>query len=109
MIRQGDVLLIETEAEPMEGDTPVEAVAERLVLANGGRTGHAHAISVADAALWERGGGPRLLVVARASRLLHEEHAPLVIPVGRYLVQLQRRYVPADDEADRAREEAADD
>jgi len=93
-LRQGDVLLIATpDAEPAEG--AVEQPRERgaLVLARGELTGHAHAVHGEGARLLAAPGAlDALLIVERPAVLRHEEHGPIELPVGRYLVRRQREY-----------------
>lgn len=112
MYRQGDVLLVEVRSIPDAKDiTP----RDRIVLAYGEVTGHAHAIypevaelSVIDklkgvkpetkikAKLWDS-GAERFLQVMEKTALKHEEHASIELPVGNYQVIRQREYDPERD------------
>lgn len=95
MFRQGDVLLVPATERSADGWESVAADGPRVVLAHGEDSGHAHAIAEGDATLWQRPGSPvRLLVVARPTALLHEEHAAIRLAPGAYLVRLQRTYAP---------------
>lgn len=100
MYRQGDVLIVpvderavparakDVRGEPRDGRG-------RLVLAFGEVTGHAHAIPGPGRLVREPGPyGPFLLELPEGGRLVHEEHAPIVLPKGWYRVVRQREYVP---------------
>jgi hypothetical protein len=89
--RQGDVLLQRIDGLP-ENARPVEWE-NRVILAYGEVTGHAHAISTAYAKMytWK---GDRLLEVQPGAKLVHEEHATIALPEGVYKVIQQREYVP---------------
>lgn len=88
--RQGDVLLIET------GEIPAEAAdvtpEDRIVLAYGEVTGHAHAIHSGAKLL--SFSAERFLQVAAECLLQHEEHSTIEIPAGNYKVIQQREYSP---------------
>ena len=89
--RQGDVLLQRIERLP-ENALPVEWK-DRVVLAYGEVTGHAHAISTQYAKMytWK---GDRLLEIKPGAKLVHEEHSTINLPEGVYKVIQQREYVP---------------
>ena len=89
--RQGDVLIQRIEKLP-ENAVPVEWE-DRVVLAYGEVTGHAHAISTNHASMysWQ---GERLLLIKAGAQLVHEEHATIPLPEGVYKVVQQREYVP---------------
>ncbi len=89
--RQGDVLLLRIDRLP-ENAYPVERE-DRIVLAYGEVTGHAHALSTQYATMymWK---GDRLLDCRPGAKLEHEEHATIVLPAGVYKVIQQREYVP---------------
>jgi hypothetical protein len=86
-IRQGDVLIMK--AEKVEGTK-----LPHLILALGEVTGHSHRISEGEAELHDRGGTLYLRVLSESATLLHEEHKPLQIPQGEWLVRIQREYEP---------------
>jgi hypothetical protein len=104
MYRQGDVLIMK--APP--GIVPGKAVPRdggRVVLAYGEVTGHAHAlvddgIELFELAVDQDGRSPvndnsaRLLVVPKPAALTHEEHAPIHLDPGQYVVIRQREYTP---------------
>jgi hypothetical protein len=91
--RQGDVLIqriqqsIPKEAELIPNDN------ERVILAYGEVTGHAHALPAQKSSLymWK---GDRLLEIKEATSLTHEEHAPIALQPGVYKVIQQKEYTP---------------
>jgi hypothetical protein len=89
---QGDVLLVAVEATP--DDAVPEPRAERVVLAEGEATGHAHAVRERDARTWVH-EGQRYLLTKSVTQLVHEEHAPIQVPPGVWRIVLQREYEPA--------------
>lgn len=117
-IRQGDVLLLQVAALPSQCTT-LPAEGNRLVLAFGEVTGHAHAIydhcadaptkaqvasdlataaiarAQAKARLWQGPNGDRYLEVTTAVTLQHEEHTQHQIPPGIYHLPRQVEYTPA--------------
>jgi len=91
--RQGDVGLLRISKLPQQA-VAVESP-DRIVLAYGEATGHAHAIDVSagQARLW-RSEKNSYVEVRSAADLRHEEHAPIRIEPGMYRVVLQREYDP---------------
>lgn len=93
LIRQGDVLLryvgpIEEEHKALETNQ------ERVVLAHGEVTGHAHAIYDKGVAhLTEEG----TLMIFSQTTLLHEEHGPVGLQPGIYERLIQQEYTPDGD------------
>lgn len=103
MARQGDVLVFKHDnAKGTEGDlTPVPTEGGRVILAHGEATGHAHALPKSHAKLFSaKAFTDRVLVVTKATALLHEEHhRPEIgnvveLPKGTYRVRRQREYSP---------------
>jgi hypothetical protein len=96
--RQGDVLLVEVPALPA---TAVRvSVRDRIVLALGEVTGHAHVISPLVADLYTL-QGEKYVAARLGAKLTHEEHSTIEIKPGRYRVVQQRRYVePSQSSAD---------
>jgi hypothetical protein len=95
MIRQGDVLLIPRKplsAAERRDARPVPRDHDRVILAYGEVTGHAHVITDADAALYDLGIG-RVVECAPHAMLRHDEHAALGLD-GTYCVIRQREYTP---------------
>ncbi len=89
--RQGDVFIIAT------ADIPEDAAPRRPVLAEGEITGHAHRLeSKGNAAVLGSGGQLFLRVFGDHATVLHEEHAPVTVPRGNYIVRIQREYHPAE-------------
>jgi hypothetical protein len=103
-IRQGDVLieriLAPAPAAPLvSGEAPVDEAP--LIVAYGEGTGHAHRVIAVDP---QAGEGPaaqlvdgpegRLLRIAYACELTHDEHASILLAPGTYRVTLQREYEP---------------
>ena len=90
LFRHGDVLI------QAVGEVP--AAAQKIhtdVLAHGEVTGHSHRIESPDGvSLWSAGDVSFLQVFERAARVVHEEHAPIELPVGTYRVWRQREYTP---------------
>lgn len=91
LYRQGDVLLQKIDRLP-EGLVEKQWD-KRIVLAHGEVTGHAHALSIDEATMFTR-QGERYLQVKPNAKLIHEEHATIVLPEGFYKVVQQREYVP---------------
>lgn len=87
--RQGDVLIIPTSKKPSSEAKPLE----HLVLAEGEATGHKHQITSGSATLYQE-NGDRLLVVEKEATLTHEEHKPVALPIGNYIIRRQREYDP---------------
>ncbi len=101
IFRQGDVLIMRVDELP--GGQWKDAAREngRIVLAHGEATGHAHAIAGRSAKLLRRPDSlgesfldDAALIVSRAVALTHEEHAPINLPKGNYIVRRQREYSP---------------
>lgn len=112
MYRQGDVLLVQTE---QTGDEQAPADPRGVVLAEGESSGHYHAV-VGGAKLF------RFRDATRAERVLHvadagatlqvigggggvPRHTPFEIPVGKYIVRVQRQWTADDEMRSRAVED----
>ena len=97
-----------TEKMPLyrHGDVLVRRVPEipstakkrpHLTLAEGEITGHSHRIKEAGAAkLFELAGRRYLDVTAQEATLVHEEHGPITLARGCYLIWQQREYSPQE-------------
>lgn len=119
-IRQGDVQLQPVSALP-KGCTEIAPEGNRIVLAHGEVTGHAHAIydhiaparqatpgaadEIAEAAiarakskarLWSAPDGSRYLEVTEPVTLRHEEHTAHTLNPGIYHLPTQVEYTPAE-------------
>lgn len=94
MYRQGDVLIVETDAIP--ASRPVPAENGRAVLAHGEATGHHHSYGTGRATLFREdgsGSGLYLQVTGSAPAALeHQEHDTIPTPVGNYAVIRQREW-----------------
>lgn len=105
-IRQGDVLLLPVPSMPEDCEI-IPDVQNRIVLAYGEVTGHAHAISDHisshrpspqryKARLFRALNGQRYLHVHEQVTLTHEEHSAHVITPGIYAIPAQVEYTPAE-------------
>ena len=86
-IRQGDVILLsvaQTDGQKLP----------HLTLAEGEVTGHKHRISEGQAELYEKEGTLYLRVLSKTATLTHEEHKPIQVPHGNWLIRIQREYEP---------------
>jgi hypothetical protein len=98
--RQGDVWIIPApEGETLDNMMLVPRDQGRVILAYGEVTGHAHAIVDDDVALYmprpDSTKKERLLHVAKGPVMLrHEEHGPIPLKPGLYIVRRQREYTP---------------
>ena len=96
--RQGDVLIVKTDSKPSARHKRVARdERDRVVLAHGELTGHAHAISEKGATLYQRtvrGEVNRMLRLSRSVKLEHEEHDTIELPAGTYEVRQQREFEP---------------
>jgi hypothetical protein len=93
MYRQGDVLLMQIDEMPgsaQEG-TPD---GDRIVLAYGEVTGHAHAVAAELARIFVDKETRFLHVGDGGASLVHEEHATIALDPGVYRIVHQREYVP---------------
>lgn len=90
--RQGDVFIITTDELPL-GLKP-----RPPVLAEGEVTGHAHRLEAGARAqvLADMAGGLYLDVEGADATIMHEEHGPVTVPQGRYIVRIQREYHPKE-------------
>jgi hypothetical protein len=93
--RQGDVLLCAVDEIPPAA-TPVPSEGDRVIVALGELTGHAHAFTADAVRLFrEAGTGRSFLEIGEAgAALVHEEHDPIRVPEGRYELKRQREYTP---------------
>jgi hypothetical protein len=94
--RQGDVLLIKRDHPVPRSAVFRQTRGNRVILALGEATGHAHAINSPLADLFEDRDGTLFLRVEGPCDLTHEEHDPIKLDEGVYEVRRQREYVPED-------------
>lgn len=103
--RQGDVLVVRVDSIPTQAE-PEKLAENRIVLAYGEVTGHAHAIAPSEATSfvvkepvriqdWQCERFLRVLE-GDVARLKHEEHATIDLPAGDYAVIQQREYSPEE-------------
>jgi hypothetical protein len=97
-VRQGDVLLRRVESIPETAkvaEKKDQAGNDRIVLAYGEVTGHAHAIHDLDVVdVFVTGEGVMYLQVKEEAKLQHEEHGTIALPPGNYERTIQREYSP---------------
>lgn len=91
--RQGDVLLVKVDIDALPKGAVQQESKERIVLAYGEVTGHAHAIDSSFASLYQW-QGDRLIEAKPGARLVHEEHNTIDLEPGFYRVVQQREYEP---------------
>lgn len=92
MYRQGDVLIRSVPRLPNGAQKSVDS--DRIVLAHGKATGHAHAIAAGEASSYALATATdktrRFLLVPNEAFVRHEEHRPVHLPSGIYEVMQQR-------------------
>jgi hypothetical protein len=100
MYRQGDVLIVPIDQALVPHSVPDREPArrdprERMILALGESTGHAHAV-VGQGALYPAASPlePAYLHLPQGGRVVHEEHAAFPLPAGWFRVVRQREYEP---------------
>jgi hypothetical protein len=96
--RQGDVMLIKVASVPKNAAEEDLSKADRVVLAYGEVTGHAHAIprtseNKMPVRAWNS-GAERFIQVMEKTALKHEEHSPITLDLGVYKVVHQQEYSP---------------
>lgn len=118
-LRQGDVQIQQVDKLP-DGCTEIKPEGNRIVLAHGEVTGHAHAIydhvkqieaapgaadEIAEAAIARAQSKARLMLAPNGERYLevketvhlkHEEHTQHTLPPGIYHLPKQMEYSPAE-------------
>jgi hypothetical protein len=69
----------------------------RPVLAEGEATGHAHRIAdPGTAQVFSGAAGLFLQVTSESATIIHDEHAPVIVPRGCYEIRIQREYHPKE-------------
>lgn len=115
-LRQGDVFLATLpKGHKIRTTTRVSTETGRTILAHGELTGHAHALPEFGVELYEidldvygasfgeeaanqaKAANTRLLRVLKTVDLLHEEHAPIRLEPGNYLVSIQLQFNEDED------------
>lgn len=91
VIRQGDVMVVAIDEIPKTAKK-AEMDGGRWILEYGEVTGHAHAIAPQEGNVMLLDGTKKFLELCFAAPLTHEEHAPIVIPPGKYEVRRQQTW-----------------
>ena len=89
--RQGDLLIERIESIPNEAKKQKR---QRIILAHGEATGHHHSVEQIDAADWWKTETEQFVHVKTATEVVHQEHAPIALPPGKYQVSRQVEYTP---------------
>jgi|FreactTroBogLake_1042271.scaffolds.fasta_scaffold03149_6 capsular polysaccharide biosynthesis protein len=91
--RQGDVLIKRVKAVPQTTANKRESG----ILAFGEVTGHCHKVeNLNQAEVLEVGTDLYLRVSEDGVRIVHDEHAPIMLPAGNYEITIQREYSPEE-------------
>ena len=90
MIRQGDCMLIPVDSIPKSAKA-TKPRENRHILLEGEATGHRHSVAAPDVEMFERDGTIYLKVLTETP-LEHQEHAPIVLGLGNYVMRRQREY-----------------
>ena len=94
--RQGDVILIPVRSIPE--DAVRQVVEDRIVLAEGEQTGHSHTVAVEEAEIFTVSDEVDrwLRVKSGGATVTHQEHAPVEVPEGDWIVRIQSEYHPEE-------------
>jgi hypothetical protein len=94
--RQGDLLILPVESIP-ESAKQVGQRQNRLVLAEGEATGHAHVLTAPAVEEYVTDTDERFFRIMAANGLVaHDEHETITLPHGDYEVRRQREYTPEE-------------
>jgi hypothetical protein len=89
--RQGDLLFVRLDIQPA-GELTVR---QNAVIVVGEATGHAHRLQTGRAGMiLEDFDGSLYLNIAHMTQVVHEEHSPIILDPGWWLVIRQREYTP---------------
>lgn len=88
--RHGDVGSIAPIDAIPESATPIKIKGDSFVLKNGTETGHSHLLTADGLQMFEDTEGRRYFTSSGDASLTHEEHKPLTIPAGTYIVNYER-------------------
>ncbi|MCW2239102.1 hypothetical protein [Azospirillum canadense] len=94
--RQGDVLLVASDHLPT-GARLLEPTRDRVILAHGETTGHAHGMAAERVRFFREDETGRGFIQVHGPgpvALQHEEHAAILVEPGLYEVRQQREYRP---------------
>lgn len=97
LIRQGDVGLIAVDAIPPDAVEQPRKKGERIVLAYGEVTGHAHAFHDVGVMALRAANADVFLRIAEPATLRHEEHTHITVPPGMYRVLRQREWTDSEE------------
>ena len=86
--RQGDLLFIRQETRPVAALTARQGT----IIVAGEATGHAHRLQAGT--VLETPDGALYLDVTQTTQVVHEEHGPITLDPGLWLVVRQREYSP---------------
>ena len=93
MYQQGD-LLIQKITDEIKG----KPLSHRI-LARGEVTSHTHRVSNGDVELYEQDGVLYLRVNSSTATVTHEEHRPITLPQGDFIIRRVREYDHFEEEA----------
>lgn len=93
MYRQGDVLLREIPRIPRGAKK-----SESNVVLKGEVTGHAHCIMGGEIFVLER-NDTMFIKAGEGTTLVHDEHAPIKVDAGEYLILRQREFDPTSPDS----------
>lgn len=98
IMRQGDVLIVPVKSVPKNVET-IKRDNDRVVLAYGEVTGHAHAIKSKRATLFRDPKLAKIFMLVTGEDVValeHEEHSTVKIAPGKYEIVHQREYSPRE-------------
>ena len=94
MYRQGDVLFLQINEIPTKNKRRIKSD----IVMQGEATGHAHRI--VNGTLWRALNNARwyrtYVKASAGTKIVHEEHGEIELPLGLYLVVRQREYSPGN-------------
>jgi hypothetical protein len=101
IVRQGDVLLAKVkDTTSSTGDEIARHPTSGCVLALGEATGHHHHIPNKSATMRQIPRSDpmmdRMLTLKEKAELMHEEHFPIYLPPGNFIVEKQEEYRPKE-------------
>lgn len=96
MYRQGDILLISVDEIPQDAKINKRKKGQKIVLALGEVTGHAHVITMPEVKWFGSMDDVQYVQSANPFAVTHEEHGALNLPAGAYAVIRQVGYTPAE-------------
>lgn len=92
--RQGDCLIKRVDSIPADAKKVDWSKENRVVLAYGEVTGHAHALEIDLATEFRTEAGKRFINLKEEAVLRHEEHGPIAPGAGNFEVIQQVQYTP---------------